>query len=263
MTKPSDVPSASLPGDGQLPLVGLGTWKLLGDAARSAVTAALAAGYRHIDTATMYTNEEAIGQALAESDISRDEVFLTTKLRPSDIDIAEKILRRSLRALRTDRVDLWLLHWPPNRSAASRAGWGELRRLRDAGLARAIGVSNYSLAQIDDLTKASGETPAVNQVHWDPVRHQPDVLAGHRERGVVMEGYSPLKNVSLNNPTLTEIASAHEVSAAQVVLRWHLEHEIVVIPKSAHPDRIAANIDLFGFELDAGEMAAIDGLSRT
>jgi 2,5-diketo-D-gluconate reductase A len=263
MTKPSDVPSASLPGGGQLPLVGLGTWKLRGDAARTAVTAALAAGYRHIDTATMYGNEEAIGQALAESDVSRDEVFITTKLRPSDIDIAEKILRRSLRGLRTDRVDLWLLHWPPNTPAASRAGWNELRRLRDAGMAQAIGVSNYSLAQIDDLAKATGETPAVNQVHWDPLRHAPDVVAGHRERGVVMEGYSPLKDISLDNPTLAEIAAAHQVSAAQVVLRWHLEHGIVVIPKSAHTDRIATNIDLFGFELDDGEIGAIDGLSRS
>jgi len=244
-------------------MVGLGTWKLHGDAARSAVIAALDAGYRHIDTATMYGNEEAIGQALADSDVGRDEVFLTTKLRPSDADMAEKILRRSLRGLQTDRVDLWLLHWPPSRTVESRQAWNELRRMRDAGLAQAIGVSNFSLAQIDDLIKVSGEAPAVNQVHWDPLRHSAEVLSGHRDRGIVMEGYSPLKEIRLDNPVIVKVAGAHQVSPAQVILRWHLTHDIVVIPKSAHSDRIAANIDLFGFELDDAEMAAIDGLSRS
>jgi diketogulonate reductase-like aldo/keto reductase len=262
MTQPADVPSASLPGGRQLPFVGLGTWKLRGDAARAAVTAALAAGYRHIDTATMYGNEEAVGQALAADGVGRDDVFLTTKLRPSDIGQAEKILRRSLRALRTDRIDLWLLHWPPPRLGASRQAWNELIRLRDAGLVRAIGVSNFSLAQIDDLIRTSGETPAVNQVHWDPMRHSAGVLAGHRDRGIVVEGYSPLKDVRLDNPTLTEIAATHQVTTAQVILRWNIAHDVVVIPKSAHADRIAANIDLFGFELSDAEVSAIDALGQ-
>ncbi len=261
MTKPSDVPSVPLPGGGHLPLVGLGTWKLRGDAARTSVTAALAAGYRHIDTATMYGNEEAIGQALARSDVDRDELFLVTKLRPSDAEHAERVLGRSLRALQTDRLDLWLLHWPPRGAGASRQAWNELRRLRDAGLTRAIGVSNYSLTQLDDLADSTGEMPAVNQVHWDPHRHSASVLAGHRDRGVVMEGYSPLKEIRLDNPALADAAAAHRVSAAQVVLRWHLQHGIAVIPKSAHPDRIAANIDLFGFELTDAQVAAIDALS--
>lgn len=263
MTKPADVPSAPLRGGVQLPLVGLGTWKLRGDAAREAVTAALAVGYRHIDTATMYGNEEAVGQALATDGVDRDDVFLTTKLRPSDAGQAERILHRSLRALRTDRLDLWLLHWPPSRQGVSRQAWNELIRLRDAGLARAIGVSNFSLAQIDDLIAATGETPAVNQVHWDPMRHTPAVLAGHRDRGIVVEGYSPLKDVKLGDARLAEIAAAHEVTAAQVILRWNLAHDIAVIPKSAHADRIAANIDLFGFELSDAEVAAIDALGRS
>ncbi|HWF80095.1 MAG TPA: aldo/keto reductase [Streptosporangiaceae bacterium] len=263
MTKPADVPSAPLPGGVQLPLVGLGTCKLRGDEARTAVTAALAVGYRHIDTATMYGNEDAVGQALADDGVHRDDVFLTTKLRPSDTGQAEKILHRSLRALRTDRIDLWLLHWPPPRPAACRQAWNELIRLRDQGLIRAIGVSNFSLAQIDDLVRATGEAPAVNQVHWDPMRHSDAVLAGHRDRGVVVEGYSPLKDIRLDNPTLTEIARAHQVTAAQVILRWNIAHDIVVIPKSAHADRIAANIDLFGFEISDAEVAAIDALGRS
>jgi 2,5-diketo-D-gluconate reductase A len=262
MTQPADVPSAPLPGGGQLPFIGLGTWKLRGDAARAAVTAALAVGYRHIDTATMYGNEEAVGQALVADGIARNDVFLTTKLRPSDIGQAEKILRRSRRALRTDRIDLWLLHWPPSRPGTSRQAWNELIRLRDAGLVGAIGVSNFSLAQIDDLIAATGETPAVNQVHWDPMRHSASVLAGHRDRGIVVEGYSPLKDVRLDDPRLTEIAAAHQVTTAQVILRWNLAHDIVVIPKSAHADRIAANIDLFGFKLSDSEVAAIDALGR-
>ncbi|HET9896611.1 MAG TPA: aldo/keto reductase [Streptosporangiaceae bacterium] len=260
MTKPTDVPAVTLAGGGQLPVVGLGTWKLRGNSARSAVSAALAAGYRHIDTATMYGNEAEIGQAVEASPIGRDEVFLTTKLRPSDAGQAEKVLRRSLRMLRTERVDLWLLHWPPSRSPESRRAWNEMRRLRDAGMAQAIGVSNYSLAQLDDLIKATGEAPAVNQVHWDPLRHAPGVLAGHAERGVVMEGYSPIKDIRLDHRSLSEIAAAHQVTAAQVVLRWHLQHQIIVIPKSSHPDRLAANIDLFGFELTDAEMAAVDSL---
>lgn len=262
MTQPPDVPSAPLPGGGQLPFVGLGTWKLRDDAARAAVTAALAVGYRHIDTATMYGNEDAVGQALAADGVDRDDVFLTTKLRPSDVGQAEKILRRSLRALRTDRLDLWLLHWPPSRPSASCQAWNELIRMRDAGLVAAIGVSNFSLAQIDDLIAATGEAPAVNQVHWDPMRHSAAVLAGHRDRGIVVEGYSPLKDVRLDNPALTEIATAHQVTAAQVILRWNIAHDVVVIPKSAHADRIAANIDLFGFELSDAEVSAIDALGR-
>lgn len=262
MTRLADIPSAPLPGGGQLPLIGLGTWKLRGDAASAAVSAALAAGYRHIDTATMYGNEDAVGQALAASSVGRDDVFLTTKLRPSDTGQAEKILHRSLRALRTDRIDLWLLHWPPSRRGASRQAWNELIRLRDAGLTRAIGVSNFSLAQIDDLVTASGETPAVNQVHWDPMRHSAAVLAGHRDRGIVVEGYSPLKDVRLDDRRLAEIAAAHEVTTAQVILRWNIAHDIVVIPKSAHADRIAANIDLFGFDLTNAEVSAIDALGR-
>jgi len=260
MTKPSDVPAVSLPGGAQMPLVGFGTWKLRHHAARAAVGAALAAGYRHIDTATMYGNEEAIGRALADSGIDRGELFLTTKLRPSDAGRESKILHASLRALRTDYVDLWLVHWPP-KPQVSRQVWNDVRLLRDSGLIRAVGVSNYSLAQIDDLISAGGEVPAVNQVHWNPQRFAADVVEGHRERGVAMVGYSPLKDTSMDDPVLTEIAAAHGVTVAQVLLRWNLEHGIAVIPKSAHPDRIAANIDLFGFTLSPEQVAAIDGLA--
>jgi diketogulonate reductase-like aldo/keto reductase len=244
-----------------MPMVGFGTWPMHGYQAQAAVAAALTAGYRHIDTATMYANEAEVGHALRDSGLDRAAVFVTTKLRASDAAKAGAVLRSSLRALGTDYVDLWLVHWPPRRQQVSRHLWHDLLALREEGLARAVGVSNYSLAQIDDLISETGEAPAVNQVHWNPPRYDAAVLAGHRERGIALEGYSPLKDTDLDDPVLTEIAAAHAVTPAQVVLRWHLEHQITVIPKSADSARIAANIDLFGFALDADEVARIDGLA--
>jgi 2,5-diketo-D-gluconate reductase A len=262
MTKPADVPAATLTNGGRMPLVGLGTWKLRGHEAHEAVLSALAAGYRHLDTATMYGNESEVGRALRDSGLDRNDVFLTTKIRPSDADRVRAVLRTSLRALGTDHLDLWLVHWPPRRPAASRQLWHEMLQLQGEGLVKDVGVSNYALAQLDDLITATGRPPAVNQIPWNPTRYDPAVLAGHASRGVAVEGYSPLRDTRLTDPVLTGIAAGYGVSPAQVVLRWHLEHEIAVIPKSAHPDRIAANIDLFGFRLTAGETQAIDGLAR-
>jgi 2,5-diketo-D-gluconate reductase A len=260
MTQPTDVPDVALPGGVNLPMVGFGTWKLTGWRVEAAVTAALAAGYRHIDTAVMYGNEAEIGSALAASGLDRSEVVLTTKIRPSDLGHEPAILRRSLRALRTTYVDLWLVHWPPQRPEHRRQLWNEVCRLRDEGLARAIGVSNYDLSQLDELIESSGERPAVNQVRWSPLLYDPEMLVGHKARGVVLEGYSGLKDASLTDPVITEIAAAHGVTPAQVILRWHFEHGIPVIPKSERPERIAENIDLFGFDLSQDEMAKIDGL---
>jgi 2,5-diketo-D-gluconate reductase A len=260
MTLPAQVPSVALPG-GRMPQVGFGTWKLRGDQARAAVTAALSAGYRHIDTATMYANEQEIGDALAASDVDRADVFLTTKIRPSDLGQERAVLRRSLRALGTDYLDLWLVHWPPSRASQRRQMWNELLAVQAEGYVRDVGVSNYSLAEIDELTRATGQSPAVNQVDFGPRRYDARLLAGHAERGVAVEGYSGLKNTNLADSVLARIAAAHGVTTAQVVLRWHLEHDVTVIPKSATADRIAANIDLSGFRLTAEDVAAIDSLA--
>ncbi len=261
MSDTRDVPAVSLRGGAQMPMVGFGTWPMRGRQAHAGVLAALAAGYRHLDTATMYGNEDEVGRALADSGLDRGEVFLTTKLRASDAGRERTVLRKSLRALRTNYLDLWLVHWPPPRPGLRQQVWTELGRVKADGLVRAIGVSNYSLAQLDELADG-GELPAVNQVHWNPARHDPAVLDGHRKRGVVLEGYSPLKDTSLGDPVLTEIAAAHEVTPAQVVLRWHIEHKIPVISKSSNPARISANLDLFGFTLTAGEVAGIDAMAR-
>ena len=240
-----------------MPMVGFGTWPLRGHQAQAAVRAALAAGYRHIDTATMYANEAEVGRALRDSGLDRAEVFLTTKLPAVGRRAGSApCCAASLRALGTDYVDLWLVHWPPRRPQASRQVWRELLALRDEGLARAVGVSNYSLAQIDELIAETGEAPAVNQMHWNPRRYRRRrCWPGTASAAIALEGYSPLKDAKLGDPVLAEIAAAHGVTPAQVVLRWHLEHEITVIPKSANPDRIAANIDLFGFALTRQEVA--------
>jgi 2,5-diketo-D-gluconate reductase A len=260
MTEAREVPTVMLPGGVAMPMVGFGTWPMRGPRASEATLLALDAGYRHLDTATMYANEAEVGQALRDSGLPREEVFLTTKLRASDAGREREVLTASLRALGTDYVDLWLVHWPP-RGAASVRVWRELLALRDEGLARAVGVSNYSLPLIDELVAATGEAPAVNQVHWNPRRYDAGLLGELRERGVAVEGYSPLKDTNLNDPVLTEIAWAHSVTPAQVVLRWHLDHEITVIPKSADPKRIVSNLNLFGFSLDPAEVARIDALS--
>jgi 2,5-diketo-D-gluconate reductase A len=260
MTKPADVPAVSLPDGGRMPIVGFGTWKLRGHQAYNACYEALKSGYRHFDTATMYGNEAEVGHALRDSGVDRSELFVTTKIRPSDAGSEPAVLNASLRLLGIGYVDLWLVHWPPRRAQVSRQMWAEMLKLRAEGLTKEVGVSNYSLREIDELIDATGQTPAVNQVHWNPRRYDADLLAGHRERGIAFEGYSPLKDTRLDNKTLIEIASAHDVTPAQVVLRWHIEHDITVIPKSAQPDRIAANIDLFGFSLTQQEVSRIDAL---
>jgi 2,5-diketo-D-gluconate reductase A len=156
-------------------------------------------------------------------------------------------------------VDLWLIHWPPRRQASVPL-WREFLALRDEGLCCSVGVSNYGIAQIDELIAATGQHPAVNQIPWSPSRYDPALLAAHADRGIAVEGYSPLKGTSLRDPVLAEIAARHQVTPAQVVLRWHLEHGITVIPKSAHPDRIKSNFDLFTFSLTPEEVTRLDHL---
>jgi diketogulonate reductase-like aldo/keto reductase len=260
MTKPQEIPSVTLHGGASMPLLGFGTWQIRGRRAYDAVRTALDVGYRHIDTATMYGNEAEVGRALRDSGLDRRDVFVTTKMPPSSAGRERATLAASLRDLDTEYVDLWLVHWPPSARQLVPV-WREFVALRDEGKALSVGVSNYSVAQIDVLIRATGPPPAVNQIPWGPTLYDPGVLAASRDLGVVVEGYSPLKNTNLKDPVLAEIAARHGVTPAQVVLRWHIEHGVAVIPKSARPDRIAANIDLFGFALTAGEIALIDGMS--
>lgn len=249
-----------LPSGGRMPLLGFGTWQLTGPAAADAVAAALDAGYRHLDTATAYGNEAEVGRAIAESGLPRSEIFITTKLPPEHTERPRETLRESLAQLGVEQVDLWLIHWPPS-TGVGEPLWAEFRAAQADGLARDIGVSNYTLAQLDQLAAASAVPPAVNQVAWSPLRHQPEVAAGHRERGIVLEGYSGLRGGVLEHPTVTEIAERLGRTPAQVVIRWHLEHSIVVIPKSAQAERIRSNAAVGDFTLSSADVAALDELA--
>jgi diketogulonate reductase-like aldo/keto reductase len=252
--------TVALPGGVELPRVGFGTWQLHGRRAYDSVRYALDAGYRHIDTATMYGNESEVGRALRDSGLPREDVFLTTKLPPENARRARKTLEASLRDLDVAAVDLWLLHWPTSARELVPT-WEALLAARADGLARAVGVSNFSVAELDRITADTGQAPALNQVPWSPFHHSPQLLAQHQERGIIVEGYSPFKRSDLHSPVLAGVAKAHGVTPAQVVLRWHLQHGIVVIPKSATPARIDENLDVFGFDLDEAEMSTLDALS--
>lgn len=252
-------PTLPLPSGAAIPLLGFGTWQLRGQEAHDATLEALRVGYRHLDTATMYRNEAEIGRALKDSGLPRSEVFVTTKLPPDRAGHPRQVLEQSLAALGVDQVDLWLVHWPSGGSADVDV-WREFVKARDEGLARDIGVSNFEPADLDAVTRATGVTPAVNQVKWSPQIFDPARLADSRDRGIVLEGYSPFRAGNLADPVLAEVAAAHGVTPAQVVLRWHVEHQVVVIPKSADPGRIATNADIFGFSLSPAEVGRIDAL---
>ena len=244
---------------GRMPLLGFGTWQISEDDAPEAVATALELGYRHIDTATGYENEAGVGGAIAASGLPRESLFVTTKLPPDHAGRERRTIEESLTKLGLDRVDLWLVHWPPNRSAAPEV-WQEVVRAQEDGLATAVGVSNYSLAQIDELTEATGVTPAVNQIRWSPAIYDRSVAQGLQERGVVLEGYSPFKAADLDDPTLVDIAEAHDATTAQVIVAWHVAHGFVVIPKSSRRERIEANAAGARLELTVDEIAAVDGL---
>ena len=187
---------AALPGGGRMPLLGFGTWQIKGPDATRATGAALRIGYRHLDTATMYGNEAEVGTAIADSGIERSELFITTKLPGNDADDPDRTLAESLRNLQTSYIDLWLIHWPTGNDAKV---WQALCEARESGRVRDIGVSNYSLEQIDELS-ATGVTPAVNQIKWSPLLFDAAATDGHRERGVVLEGYSALRGRVASRP---------------------------------------------------------------
>jgi diketogulonate reductase-like aldo/keto reductase len=244
----------------RMPVLGLGTWQLHGRGAVDAVRHALEIGYRHIDTATMYGNESQVGQAIAESGVPRAQVFVTTKLPQSHAGRERQTLEESLAALGLDHVDLWLIHWPPGGRARPDV-WERLLEAQADGLALEIGVSNYSLRQIDELERTAGHLPAVNQIEWGPRSFDRELLDAHRRRGIQLEGYSPLSTTNLRDPRLVGIAEAHGATPAQVVLRWHIEHRIVAIPRSSNPNRIAENAAIFDFRLSPSEIERLDQLS--
>ena len=243
----------------RIPLLGFGTWQLKGDDAVRATSSALESGYRHLDTATVYGNEAEVGRALADSGVPRGDVFLTTKCLPSRSGRELDTLRESLELLHTDHVDLWLIH-APGAGSVNTDMWRAFIEARDAGLAREIGVSNFDASLIDEVTEATGVTPAVNQIEWSPLLFAAPVLAEHRGRGIAVEGYSALRGGTLEHPAIVAIAERLDRTPAQVIIRWHLQHEVIVIPKSTHADRIRSNADVAGFSLTYEDMTTLDAL---
>jgi diketogulonate reductase-like aldo/keto reductase len=242
-----------------IPLIGFGTWELSRDDAYSGTRAALDIGYRHIDTASAYENEDSVGAAVRDSGLDREDVFITTKCPPNNAGREAQTIDASLKALGVDFVDLWLVHWPPNRQASPDT-WKAFIKALEQGKTRSIGVSNYSVAQIDELIAATGQAPALNQIPWNPFVFNEREVDDLSSRQVVLEGYSPLKRSDLSNPVLAEIAAAHGKTAAQVILRWHVEHGFVVIPRSRRRERIVENFDIFDFTLTPEELGRIDAL---
>jgi diketogulonate reductase-like aldo/keto reductase len=263
---PDSLPS--LPDDavtltgGRMPLLGFGTWQIKGSSATRSVAAALEAGYRHLDTATVYGNEGEVGEGLRGSGVPREDVFITTKCPPDNVGRELETLQRSLELLGTDHVDLWLIHWPGN-GDANRRLWRAFEEAHDSGLARDIGVSNFDAALIDEVTAETGTKPAVNQIEWSPLLFDAKVVEEHRQRGVVLEGYSALRGGTLDHPSIVEIAERRDRTPAQVIIRWHLQHGVVVIPKSENPDRIRSNADVGGFFLSDDEMSTLDSLTSS
>jgi diketogulonate reductase-like aldo/keto reductase len=245
----------------QIPLLGLGVWQVPNaQECVDAVRWALELGYRHIDTAQAYGNEESVGQGLRESEVSRDAVFITTKFYPGHSDpVAEA--EKSLRRLGVDQVDLYIIHWP---QAGPTWAWAGMERARELGYTRSIGVSNFSVDELDQVIAAGDVPPVVDQVEFSPFEFRRGLLEACEERQVALEAYSPLgTGRHLDHPTIRQIADAHGKTPAQILLRWCIERAIPVIPKSTHRERIEENAQIFDFSLSEEDIAALDGLDRT
>lgn len=245
-----------------MPLLGLGVYLMRpGQEAYQAVRAALEIGYRLIDTASFYRNEEDVGRAVKDSAVPRKEIFITTKLWNDDhgYDAALRAFDASLKRLGLDYIDLYLVHFPvPDLRDES---WRALEKILESGRTRAIGVSNYTERHLKELLSRSSVVPAVNQVEFSPFLYQRDLLEFCRKQRIRLEAYAPLTaGRRLDDPRITAIAQKHGRTNAQVLLRWAIQHEVVVIPKSTHTGRIAENARIFDFELTSAEVSALDGL---
>jgi 2,5-diketo-D-gluconate reductase A len=250
----------------EMPQLGFGVWQVPDDEAYTAVTEALKAGYRSIDTARIYENEKGTGRAVRDSGIARDELFVTTKLWNTDhaYDDALRAVDASLERLGLDYVDLILIHWPVAGSEEYLQAWKAFEKVHADGRARAIGLSNFTAEAVERLTKEAEVAPVINQIELHPYFQQKQMRAADAEHGLLTEAWSPLGQGKglLEDPVLKRIGAKHGKSAAQAVLRWHLQVGNVVIPKSVTPSRIKENIDVFDFELDAADLAEIEALDQ-
>ncbi|MEU3754235.1 aldo/keto reductase [Streptomyces olivoreticuli] len=260
----SKVPSLTLNNGVEMPQLGYGVWQVPDDQAFDAVTTALETGYRSIDTAAVYGNEEGVGKALAATDVPRGEIFVTTKVWNSDHghDATLRAFDASMERLGLDYADLYLIHWPvPSRDTFVDT-YKALEKLLADGRAKAIGVCNFQPAHLERLLAETSVVPAVNQIELHPNLAQAELRALHARHGIATEAWSPLGQGKglLSDPTITRLADKHGRTPAQIVLRWHLQLGNVVIPKSVTPSRIRENLDVFGFELDTEDLRAVAAL---
>jgi diketogulonate reductase-like aldo/keto reductase len=257
----ADRRESTLADGAQLPLLGLGVWQVRnGRECVDAVRWALELGYRHIDTAQAYGNEESVGQGLRESDVPRDQVFITTKFNPSRRDPVAEV-ERSLERLGVDRVDLYLVHWP---KGGPTWAWPGMERAQELGHARSIGVSNFDAAELHQVLGTASVAPVVNQVQFSPYEYRRGLLDACRSDGIALEAYSPLGHGRhVGSETAKRIAQRLARTPAQVLLRWCIERDVPLIAKSTHRDRIAENAQVFDFTLSDADMAELDALDRT
>ena len=260
----TQVPNIRLNNGVEIPQFGFGVFQVPPEETEQAVRDALDAGYRHIDTAQMYQNEEGVGRALAESGLARDEVFLTTKLNNDNHghDAALRALDGSLTKLGVDHVDLFLIHWPRPEDGRYVETWRALEKIAAEGKSRSIGVSNFTIEHLERLAAETGTVPAVNQIELHPRFPQDELRRYHADHGIATEAWSPIGQGGdlLQDPTLGTLAERYGKTPAQVVLRWHVQLGNIVFPKSMRPERMRENIDVFDFELSDDDMQAVSGL---
>jgi diketogulonate reductase-like aldo/keto reductase len=257
------IPTIRLNDGNAMPQFGYGVWRVSNEEAANVVGEAVKAGYRSIDTAAIYGNEEGVGEAIRSAGIARDELFITTKVWNNNhgYDNTLRAFDESLGRLQLDSVDLYLIHWPVAGSDAYRDTWRALIKLKQDGRAKSIGVSNFMVEHLQRLIDETGVTPAVNQIELHPRFQQKELRAFHAANGIATESWSPLGQGSLvNDETLAGIGRKYGKTPAQVILRWHLDNGLIVIPKSVTPSRMRENIDVFDFTLDADDMRIIEGL---
>jgi 2,5-diketo-D-gluconate reductase A len=261
----TSIPATTLNNGVRMPQLGFGVFQVSDDSTTAAVSLALAAGYRSIDTAAIYGNEAGTGRAIAESGIDRAELFITSKLWVADLgyDATLAAFEASLAKLGLDYLDLYLIHWPAPATDGYLESWRALEQLLADGKVRAIGVSNFLPEHLQKVIDLGGTVPAVNQIELHPALQQRDIATFNTAHGIVTEAWSPLaQGAVLADPAVADIAARHGVSPAQAILRWHLQQERIIIPKSVTPERIRENLDVFGFDLSADELSVIDSLER-
>lgn len=243
-----------------IPLVGLGTWGIKSDDLVNVIPTALDLGYRHIDTARKYFNEEGVGLGIKKSGLPREDIFVTTKLWITDFLRTKNAFEASLERLGLDYVDLYLIHWPfPFWTKA----WQELERIHKSGRAKSIGVSNFSIKDLETMRKRYAIVPAVNQIEFSPFFYKKDLIEYCQDQNIIVEAYSPLtRGYRLDDPKIKGLALKYQKTVPQIILRWCLQHGLAVLPKSTNPEHLKSNLDLFNFEISAEDFAYLNSLNE-